>query len=138
MFNDWRFEKDHDTKSIYLNNAIQKLSEIHSSLIECRSNANNLLKIKNHLILKTDYLNQMSINHKKVLTLLHADLTVISKLFKKHILIENYFIYEKHINVFDSFNGLLRRKYSTYYYYYINTHHPDKKMIFLIYLGLIP
>ena len=80
----------------------------------------------------------MSINHKKVLTLLHADLTVISKLFKKHILIENYFIYEKHINVFDSFNGLLRRKYSTYYYYYINTHHPDKKMIFLIYLGLIP
>lgn len=130
LFNDWRFEKDHDTKSIYLNNAIQKLSEIHSSLIECRSNANNLLKVKNHLILKTDYLNQMSINHKKVLTLLHADLTVMSKLFKKHILIENFFIYEKHINVFDSFNGLLRSEYSTYYYYYINTHHPDKKDVF--------
>ena len=138
LFNDWRFEKDHETKSIYLNNAIQKLSEIHSSLIESRSNANNLLKINNCLILNTDYLNQMSINHKKTLTLLHADLTVVSKLFDKHTLMDKYFIYEKFINVFDIFNELLSKKYRTYYYYYINEYSPDKKNDHLNIFNLIP
>ncbi|ENV16440.1 hypothetical protein [Acinetobacter guillouiae] len=127
LFNDWRLEKDHDTKAIYLNNAIQKLSEIHSNLIASRNNANNLMKIKNNLILKTDYINQLSISHKKTLILLHADLVVVSKLFDKQELIDSYFIYDKFINVFDSFNGLLLKKYETYFYYYINTYSPSYK-----------
>ena len=122
LFNDWRYEKDHDTKSIYLNNAIQKLSEIHSSLIESRSNAHNLLKIEDYLILKMDYLNQMSMNHKKTLILLHADLTVVSKLFERKLLIEEYSAYEKLINVFNMFNELLSKEYGRYYHYYIDTY----------------
>lgn len=127
LFNDWRGEKEYDTKATYLNSAIQKLSEIHSNLIESRSNANNLLKIGNNLILKTDYINQMSISHKKTLILVYADLKVVSKLFDKQELISQYFIYEKFINVFDIFNGLLLKRYKTYFYYYIDKYSPDQK-----------
>lgn len=120
LFNDWRFEKDHDTKSIYLNSAILKLSEIRSSLNLCRSNATNLTKIKNNLIIKKEYINQISINHAKLLILLYADLAVISKLFSKNELIVQFHKYEKYINVFDNFNEFLLEEYGRYYQYYVN------------------
>ncbi|MDO6646663.1 hypothetical protein [Acinetobacter guillouiae] len=120
LFNDWRFEKDHDTKSTYLNSAIFKISEIRSSLNLCRSNAANLKKINNNLIIKNEYLNHLSINHQKLLFLMYADLAVISKLFKNESLIIQYNKYEKYINVLDLFNQDLLNIYGAYYKYYVN------------------
>lgn len=122
LFNDWRFEKDYETKSIYLNNAIQRLSSIHANLIICRSNAVNLKKINHNLIINKEYIDRLSNNYDEELIKLHSDLKIIEKLFRNSSLIEYYNIYDKYIYVFYLFNNELLNIYGTYYYYYLTNY----------------
>lgn len=126
LFNDWRLQKDHDTKTTYLNNAIQSLSEIHVSLIICRDNANNLKKIGSNLILMSEYIESFSKSHNKLLISIYSNLVVAEKIFGNKNLLDNYNKYDKYIYEFDNYNQKLLRKYKTYFYYYINTYSADK------------
>lgn len=126
LYTDWRDQKNHETKTIYLNNAIKALGEIHISLINCRSNAINLKKIRSNLIIMPQYINDLSKNHSDLLILLYSNLEVVEKLSDEFGLLEIYSTYDKYIYVFDSYNQILLSKYKTYYYYFIDKYSENK------------
>lgn len=129
LFNDWRDQKDHETKTIYLNNAIRVLSEINVSLINCRSNALNLRKIRSNLILMPQYINDLSKQHSDLLIVLYSNLKVVEEISNDLEFLKAYLVYDKYIYVFDNYNQILLSKYKTYYYYYIDEYTQNKSIL---------
>lgn len=126
LFNDWRFEKDHETKVIYLNNAIKILFEIQSSLLKCKLNTERLMLIEENLILLSEVKDDFSKSHRDKLITLKANITVIENLFKENQLHETFSIFEQYIKQFDDFNLQISNSYNTYFYYYIDCYASDK------------
>lgn len=122
LFNDWREQKDHETKTIYLNNAIKALGEIHISLISCRSNSINLKTIRSNLIIMPQYIDDLSKQHSDLLITLYSNLEVVKELSQKFELLEIYHVYDKYIYIFDDYNQKLLSKYKTYFFYFIDRH----------------
>lgn len=119
MYSDWREQKDHDTKTEYLNNAIHALNEIHVSLILCRSNATNLKEINLKTILISRYIDDFAKQHNGVLVLLYSNLNIADSISKSKLL-EIYNDYDKYIYIFNIYNQMLMKKYRTYFNYYID------------------
>jgi len=122
LFNDWRLEKDHDTKSIYLNNAIKNLLEIQSNLLNCKSNVKILKTINENLIIISKFIDDFSKSHENTLISISANLKVVEDLFDSSQFSEDLLIYEQHIKQFNEYSTLLSKRYKTYYYYYVNTY----------------
>ncbi|WP_335955105.1 hypothetical protein [Acinetobacter guillouiae] len=126
LFNDWRKEKDHDTKSIYLNNAINNLFEIESNLLNCKKNIKELKNINENLIIISKFNDDFSKSHENTLILLNMNLKVIESVFNTTQFSKDLSVYEKYIKQFNEFSILLSKRYKTYYYYYIDTYYKLK------------
>lgn len=116
LFNDWRDEKNYDLENSLLTNILIDLKPIYVELHKIRSDSNNLKKIDDFLIIKTDYLERERIDIYKSIISLFPNIKIYSEIKKDDTLINLYHSFDKHCFIMDDFyRDLFFKKYQRYY-----------------------
>jgi hypothetical protein len=116
LFNDWRDEKNYDLENSLLTNILIDLKPIYIELHKIRSDSNNLKKIDDFLIIKTDYLERERIDMFKSIISLYPNIKIYSEIKKDDTLINLYHSFDKYCFVMDDFyRELFLTKYRRYY-----------------------
>lgn len=130
LFNDWRIEKNYELESSLLKDTLLDLKPIFIEIHQIRSDSQNLKKITNCLIIKTDYLNRERIDIYKSIISLYPNIKIYSELTNNKELLEIYNNFDKYLFCLDDFyNELFKTRYRRYYERYLEIIDPSKSKI---------